>query len=240
MSEQKPARSKEKARTAREEQDRATWEIIRRLMKDKGWILQELIRRSGITRTTFFNIQHGKSKGSYETFVKIAKAFGVDVDVILARTPYPEGIREGGPWTANLPESQKSVRVGPVSYIRVPVVKSVKHDEPPDTPENIVESMFLASGSASPDDFFLIVDDDAMAPAVQKGDTVHVRRNAVVKSGDVVCMAPTDGTAGLVRQYRPSGEAHEFSAPNGTPKTMKKKEREFILYGKIVQVIRSL
>lgn len=215
------------------------WPVIRRLMKDKGWILQELIRRSGITRTTFFNIQHGKSKGSYETYVKIAKAFGVPVDVVLGRAAYPEGFGEAAYALGALPESQRTLRVGSVAYIRVPVVKSVRHDEPPDTPETIVETMFLSAANASPDDFFLVVDADDMAPAILRGDTVHVRRNAVVRSGDVVCVAFTDGGPGLVRVYRTSGDSHEFSARDGG-KPLRKKEHEFILFGKVVKAIRNL
>ena len=217
-----------------------TWAVIRRLMTDRGWILQELIRRSGITRTTFFNIQHGKSKGSYETYLKIAKAFGVEVDVLFGRAPYPEGIRDGFGFAGALPESQRSVRVGNVSYIRVPVVKSVRHDEPPDTPENIVETMFLSAANASPDDFFLVVEDDEMAPLVGRGDIVHVRRNAVVRSGDIVCVAFADGTPGVVRQYRTVGETHEFSSPGEGRKPARLREKEFVLFGKVVKVIRPL
>jgi transcriptional regulator with XRE-family HTH domain len=90
----------------------ASWAVIRRLMSDRGWILQELIRRSGITRTTFFNIQHGKSKGSYETFLKIAKAFGVECDVVLGRAPYPEGIRDGLGFAGALPRTRRACAWG--------------------------------------------------------------------------------------------------------------------------------
>lgn len=233
----RPAKTSRPATPAPEGVD--AWPVIRRLMKDKGWILQELIRRSGITRTTFFNIQHGKSRGSYETYVKIARAFGVEVDVLLGRAAYPEGIGESV-WTGGaLPEGQRNLRVGSVSYIRVPVVKAVRHDEPPETPENIVETMFLSAANASPDDFLLVVDGDGMAPEILRGDIAHVRRNAVVKSGDIVCVAFTDGGPGVVRAYRAAGDAHEFIARDGG-KPVRKKDAEFILYGKVVKITRPL
>jgi SOS-response transcriptional repressor LexA len=116
----------------------------------------------------------------------------------------------------------------------------VRHDEPPGTAENIVETMFLSAANASPDDFFLVVDGDEMSPVIGRGDTVHIRRNAVVRTGDVVCVAFTDATPGVVRQYRTVGENHEFSSPGEGRKALRKKEKEFVLFGKVVKVIRPL
>ncbi len=130
--------------------------------------------------------------------------------------------------------------MGSVSYIRVPVVKSVRHDEPPDIAENIVETMFLSTANASPDDFFLLVEGDEMAPQIGRGDTVHVRRNAVVRSGDIVCVAFADGTPGVVRHYRTVGETHEFSSPGERHNAVRLREKEFVLFGKVVKVIRPL
>ncbi len=208
-------------------------------MHDRGWILQEVIRRSGVTRTTFFNIQHTKSKGSYETFLKIAKAFDVDVDVILGKTDYPEVVNDLKSSNVSLPENLKSIRIGETSFIKVPVVKRVTFDRPPDSPENIIDVNFVATSYASPDDFMLKMDSDYMQPEIKIEDTVHISRNVMINSGDLVCVAFKDGSDALISYFHKNGNINEFSLVGGK-ETIIKKDNEFILYGKVARIIHNL
>lgn len=208
-------------------------------MNDRGWILQEVIRRSGVTRTTFFNIQHTKSKGSYETFLKIAKAFDVDVDVILGKTAYPEVVNDIKSTNVSLPETLKSIRIGETSYIKVPVVKRVTYDRPPDTPENIIDVNFVATSYASPDDFMLKMFSDYMDPEIKVEDTVHISRNVMINSGDMVCVAFKDGSDALISYFNRKGNLNEFITADGK-ETIVKKDDEFILYGKVARIIHNL
>lgn len=53
---------------------------IDRLLKEKGWIYNELIKRSGINQTTLSEFKSGRSKTiTVRTVEKIAMGFGMNL-----------------------------------------------------------------------------------------------------------------------------------------------------------------
>lgn len=66
---------------------------IDRLLKEKGWIYNELIKRSGINQTTLSEFKSGRSKTiTVRTVKKIAFGFGMNLsqffdDELFKETP---------------------------------------------------------------------------------------------------------------------------------------------------------
>lgn len=220
------------------------WEIIRRLLKERGWILQELIRRSGVTRTTFFNIQHGRSKGSSETWNRIARAFGVDVAVMNGEAELPGTVKMSNASTAVLPDAIRSVRIGRETYIRVPVVRGVDFDRPLDLEENLVGYHLLNTRVATTDDFLLETpgicgrkSGQCLLPPHRTHDHVLVSRNVLVKAGDLVCVAFRDGQGSRLCIFQPREQGWDFLIPQTQEVFHCDSEDDFVLFGRVGYII---
>lgn len=216
------------------------WDIIRRLLKERGWILQELIRRSGVTRTTFFNIQHGRSDGSTETWNRIARAFSVDLDVLTGDTELPGTVKLSNASTAVLPDAIRSVRIGRETYIRVPVVRGVDFDIPLDLQENLIGYHLLSTRTATTDDFLLeargVCGPNPLCPLpIRKAaDHVLVSRNVLVKAGDLVCVAFRDGQGGRVCFFHPcENGGWDFKTQSNKETIHIDNEEDFVMFGRI-------
>ena len=59
-------------------------EVLRSRRAGAGWTLEELAHRSGLTRQTLMNIEHGRVEGELRTWMKLSQAFGVGLDDLLA------------------------------------------------------------------------------------------------------------------------------------------------------------
>lgn len=224
------------------------WDIIRRLLKERGWILQELIRRSGVTRTTFFNIQHGRSDGSVETWNRIARAFSVDLDVLTGETELPGTVKMSNASTAVLPDAIRSVRIGKETYIRVPVVRGVDFDIPLDLQENLIGFHLLSTRVTTTDDFLLEVHGvcggpNPLCPLPPRNlaDHVLVSRNVLVKPGDLVCVAFRDGHGGRVCHFHPcESGGWDFIVPATKEVLHIDKEEDFVMFGRVSVLMHRL
>lgn len=62
----------------------AIGELIQKLREDKGWTLDELVKHSGVCRSTLQRVEyHGRSTLTVNTIRKLAKALGVEPGVIF-------------------------------------------------------------------------------------------------------------------------------------------------------------
>lgn len=51
-----------------------------------GFTYDELVERSGLARQTLLNIASGKYHGDLRTWMLLSRAFGIDLDTMLAPT----------------------------------------------------------------------------------------------------------------------------------------------------------
>lgn len=53
--------------------------LLGRLREERGWSFDELAERSGVSRRTLIDMEHGKSNGRLESWFRVAEAFGVPI-----------------------------------------------------------------------------------------------------------------------------------------------------------------
>lgn len=56
--------------------------LLRR-RKEAGWTLDQLAERSSVARRSFVKLEAGESKGSVETWFKLAEAFDIEIGEML-------------------------------------------------------------------------------------------------------------------------------------------------------------
>lgn len=58
-------------------------ERIKALRKERGWTLQELSRRSGVSLSSLSKIENAQVAASFDTLVKVAQGFGMSFEAFL-------------------------------------------------------------------------------------------------------------------------------------------------------------
>ncbi|MGI5473332.1 helix-turn-helix transcriptional regulator [Streptomyces sp. CA-132043] len=56
---------------------------LARLRNERGWTFDELAERSGLSRRTLIDLEHGRTTGSVTTWHALAHAFDVPFDQLL-------------------------------------------------------------------------------------------------------------------------------------------------------------
>ncbi|GCD40362.1 helix-turn-helix transcriptional regulator [Streptomyces paromomycinus] len=56
---------------------------LARLRNERGWTFDELAERSGLSRRTLIDLEHGRTTGSVTTWHALAHAFGISFDQLL-------------------------------------------------------------------------------------------------------------------------------------------------------------
>jgi transcriptional regulator with XRE-family HTH domain len=64
-----------------------TGAIIRSLRKKRGWSLQDLSDRTGLSRSHLGKIETGKTRASVAMLTPIAAAFGIDPQLLVPQAP---------------------------------------------------------------------------------------------------------------------------------------------------------
>lgn len=81
-------------------------DVLRKLRKDRGWTLEELAQASGVSRTTLWELENGKTDTRGSTLKRIAQAFGLD------RLPEPS---ELAPSLELVPRSRPEPHLDPLN-----------------------------------------------------------------------------------------------------------------------------
>jgi transcriptional regulator with XRE-family HTH domain len=64
---------------------------VRARRHDRGWTLDELAERSGVSRRMLVNVEHGAANASIATLLRLADALGIGLPALVA--PNPDGSR---------------------------------------------------------------------------------------------------------------------------------------------------
>lgn len=65
-------------------------EEMKRLRKERGLTLDKVARRSGVSRLTVFNLEHGKYNTRLSTLMQIAEV--LDSRIVVEPLPLPEDL----------------------------------------------------------------------------------------------------------------------------------------------------
>jgi len=57
---------------------------LARLRNERGWSFDELAERSGVSRRTLIEMEHGQSNGRLESWFRIAEAFETPLGELVA------------------------------------------------------------------------------------------------------------------------------------------------------------
>lgn len=68
--------------------------IIRRMRESKGWNVNQLSKKSGVTRTFIHDIEAGRYSPRLTTLNKLAKAFEIELGDLLKDISAPVGLSE--------------------------------------------------------------------------------------------------------------------------------------------------
>lgn len=173
-------------------------ENIKRLRIEKGMTLADVGEKLGVRNATVQRYESGEIKNlEYETVVKLAEIFGVTPVALMGwkefaappQRPRKKGVRIPAPAS---PSKEKT--------IRIPVLGRVAAGTPIGAVEEVIGweeiSKKLAAGGAC---FALRVCGHSMEPRILEGDTVIVRQQPNVDSGDIAVVLIGNEEATLKR-----------------------------------------
>ncbi len=152
------------------------YEIFARLLAEHGVKAADVSRATGLPSSLFSEWKKGKSKPKIDKLQKIAAYFGVSVDYLAT----------GKPALADLP--QGAVFVDSESFIKVPIVGSVRCGEPMFAEANIEGYQMTPMTDLNYGEvyFYLRAKGDSMINAgITAGDLLLIRVQNDVDSGDI-------------------------------------------------------
>ena len=143
----------------------------------------------GFTQQAVGRWEQGQSTPDYNTLVKLSKFFNVSTDYLLGRSDSPTGS-----YSADIGSPSKE------KNIRIPILGRVAAGTPIGAVEEVIGweeiSKKLAAGGAC---FALRVCGHSMEPRILEGDTVIVRQQPNVDSGDIAVVLIGNEEATLKR-----------------------------------------
>lgn len=148
-------------------------EKINELRKAKGITLDALAAMSGVPKSTLSKITAGQTKNpNLETVQAIAKALGVPVDYFDDDASFlPDNIHQ-------------------LKRRMIPVLGNVAAGEPIWADEE--RDVFVDDNGTAEADFALRVKGNSMAPLIEEGDFVYIKRQPMVRNGQIAVILDHD------------------------------------------------
>lgn len=160
-----------------------TGQRLKALRESKGLSQEEVAKIIGVGRTTYLKYESGENKPTRK-LKELSRLFNVDANYILCMdSPITS--------TTQQPNSK---------YVRIPVLGRIVAGIPMDAVEDVIDWEEIPREMAATGEFFgLKVKGDSMAPRIQEGDVVIVKRQADVESGKVAIVLINGNEATLKR-----------------------------------------
>lgn len=143
--------------------------------------MKEAAQQLDMPYTTYVNYEKGTREPNSETLIKLSKFFGTTIDDLLGSGNIPSGF-------SPLPEMKA-----------IPLVGDIACGTPITAEENIIARVGVPAAWRA--DFALTCHGDSMAPKIQDGDIVCIRKQPTVENGEVAAVR-IDGEATLKHFYR--------------------------------------
>ena len=150
------------------------------IRKSKGLTQAEVAKFVGISQNNYSYWESGKVKIDNDSLKKLADYFNVSVDYLLDReTPLSNNQARG---------------------VKIPVYGEIAAGIPIEAIEDIIEFEEITPELASSGEFLaLSIKGDSMAPRIQNGDVVIIRRQETVENGDIAAVMVNGDSATLKR-----------------------------------------
>ena len=142
------------------------YEIYCQVRDSLGLKDADVVRLSGVSKSTFSDWKSGRSTPKKEKLIKIASALNISLDYLMTGNSSNNNEAKGA---------------------RIPVLGYVAAGLPIDAIEEILDYEEIPAKLASTGKFFgLKIKGHSMEPSITDGDTVIVRSQKTAESGDVV------------------------------------------------------
>lgn len=162
---------------------------LQQLRRDAGMNMKEAAQALGMPYTTYVNYEKGTREPSSEVLIKIATYYRTSIDFIVGKTD----IRDKE--TSSIPSGFEPLP----TMATIPLVGSIACGTPITAEENIEAHIGIPAAWRA--DFALTCKGDSMAPKIQDGDIVCIRKQAEVENGEIAAVR-IDEEATLKRFYR--------------------------------------
>lgn len=197
---------------------------LRIARKRAGLTQKDIAKIIGLSQNQYSNWETGKSKIDNEQLTRLAEILEVSVDYLL-----------------------DSGRIIPLRHnsagIRIPVLGTVAAGIPIDAIEEIVDWEEIPQAMAHQGEFFgLRIKGRSMEPRIMQGDTVIVRKQEDISSGDIaiVLVNGEEGTCKKVQKHENGGmtliglNAAAFEPTYYTPEEIR--SLPLVIVGKVVEL----
>lgn len=152
---------------------------IAELRKQAHITQEKLASIIGVARSTIAMYETNKSEPDFSILQKIADYFNVSVDYLLGR------------------ESSKASQS---RGVKIPVYGEIAAGIPIEAIEDIIDFEEITPELAASGEFLaLSIKGDSMAPRIQNGDVVIIRRQEAVENGDIAAVMVNGDSATLKR-----------------------------------------
>lgn len=175
---------------------------IKRIREEKGMSQEELARLVGFkSRSSINKIEMGVNDITQSKLVAIANALGVSPGELM-------GVDE--PASSAPPAPQKSIEASPTPKVahytyRIPVIDRVAVGQPILAQEEIIDYEYIDERLHKGGDqyFGLVVKDTSMEPTIHDGDTIIVRVQEDIESGQIAVVL-VDGEDATIKEVKES------------------------------------
>ncbi len=150
------------------------------IRKSKGLTQAEVAKYIGISQNNYSYWESGKVKIDNDSLKKLADYFNVSVDYLLDRE------------TPNVGNQGRGVKIPGYGEIAAGI--------PIEAIEDIIDFEEITPDLAASGEFLaLAIKGDSMAPRIQSGDVVIIRRQETVENGDIAAVMVNGDSATLKR-----------------------------------------
>lgn len=189
-----------------------------------GWSTTKLATLAGISQSFLWRLESGKATGSWETYMKVAGALGVSIDVFF-------------PNRSNVEEAPRDWREIPVlDYTQAALWTTVSYQ----IVDAEQQETIMANLEHPPSTFALRIRGDSMEPTFKQGDIVVIDPTIQPKPGDFIVANDASGE-GTFKQYRHAGmnekgqEVFELLPLNPLYAPMRSDRQQLAIVGTMVE-----
>lgn len=193
----------------------------------------EVACETDISNKSISNWEHNVSSPSPEDILKLAKLYNVSTDFLYGNVFYPN---------SPMMYPFKGGMLTPQKGVKIPVLKNIDYKTPIELITDILEYEEISYDLAQTGDFFALkITDDCMAPRMLNGDTVIIKKQDSVESGEIALVSVSNAY-GAIRQvlYTQTGlilQAYNFSAfPPHSYSKMEIQNLPIQIIGKVIEL----
>ena len=179
-------------------------ERLRALRNRKGWSQQRLAEELKTSKSSVNMYERGEREPGFEMMEAIADTFNVDMDYLMGRSDIERR-------TPIIPPAAIPPGFRPLPEMTmVPLIGSIACGTPILAEENIRQ--YIGIPAAWRADFALECHGDSMAPRIQDGDIVCIRKQVEVETGQIA--AVRIGEEATLKHFYKSGDTVTLLADN--------------------------